>query len=108
MLKTRTSRGTAKKRIPKWVIAVVLLLIAGTGIYFIYNSFASTSESLRIVYCNNNLSDCRRVRTGYYSRGKSANTRQNDRCVWGTPNSVPNGGAQYKLTERGSSWKCLY
>jgi hypothetical protein len=48
--KSRTSsrNSTKKPKFPKWVIAIVLLLITGTGLYLVYTSLASSSTDSRI------------------------------------------------------------
>ncbi len=45
--KYRTSNNKANKKIsaPRWVIAVVLLIVVGTGAFLVYQSFASPSWS---------------------------------------------------------------
>ncbi len=49
--KSKTSNSKANKKVsaPRWVIAVVLLIVVGTGAFLVYQSFASTDG--RYVTC---------------------------------------------------------
>lgn len=53
--KLRTSKSKANKKVavPRWAIVVVALIIAGVGIFLVYNSFASTTVEYTkaILYC---------------------------------------------------------
>lgn len=56
--KSRTSKSKLNKKvgIPHWVIVVVALIIAGVGIFLVYNSFASGQRNIvsgRDVTCGN-------------------------------------------------------
>ncbi len=56
--KSRTSKSKLNKKvgIPHWVIVVVALIIAGVGIFLVYNSFASGQRNYvsgRDVTCGN-------------------------------------------------------
>lgn len=98
MAKQRTSNRklTKKSRFPKWVIAVVLLLIAGTGLYLVYNSFAA-GPNVRTIYCKQGR--CWNVQMSG-SVPKSAYTRTNYAC----------GGAlylEYRIVGSKTGWNCL-
>ena len=64
------------------------------------------ATTTRIVYCNNNLSACRRTRSATYFRGRTAYYRRDPDC--GVPFGDHRDGARYKLTQPGFAWKCLY
>ena len=94
--RTNRTKLNKKSRFPKWVIAVVLLLITGTGLYMVYNSFAA-GPSVRTIYCKQGT--CwNNQRSG--SVAKSAYTRTNYAC----------GGSlylEYKIVGAKTSWNCL-
>lgn len=102
---TYKSKIARKRKIPVWALALGISAIAVVGIYFVYQSFASSNEGLRIVYCRNDLNVCKTTRSETYFRGRTANTRRNDRC-----NPFDNHqGTQYKLTSGGRRyWQCLF
>lgn len=64
--KSRTSKNIANKKIsaPRWVIAIVLLIVVGTGAFLVYNSFALSNNSKNLVpiYCNRG--DCKPSASG--------------------------------------------
>jgi hypothetical protein len=102
MVKTQTTSRTNKSKyakqskFPKWVIAVVLLLIAGTGLYMVYNSFAA-GPTVRTIYCKQGT--CWNVQMPG-SIAKSAYTRTNYSC----------GGSlylEYRVVGAKTSWNCL-
>lgn len=98
--KQRTSRTklNKKSRFPKWVIAVVLLLIAGTGLYLVYSSLASNSTDPRIgdnnnpgvtLYCKRDRSKC------YWQQPQPPNTISTPGYVYSNGNC--RFGLEYRL-----------
>lgn len=108
--KSRTSNRnlTKKSKFPKWVIAIVLLLIAGTGLYLVYNSFASSTTDSRIgdnngtttLYCKRDRSKC------YFQQPQPPNTISTQGYVY--VNRSCRYGLEYRLVGAlKSSRKCL-
>lgn len=95
---TRTSNSKLRRRlrVPKWVIAVVVLSIVGTGMYFVYNSFASSTTDSRIgdnnntqtLYCKRDRSKC------YLQQPQPPNTISTQGYIYA------NGNCRYGLEYR--------
>jgi hypothetical protein len=85
--KSRTSNSKANKKIsaPRWVIAVVLLIVVGTGAFLVYNSFASSGNFSRYLPCYQGKcfyvqeNDARGVPSSWRWEWKSV--RQNNSCL---------------------------
>lgn len=83
--------------LPGWVIAIVVLTIVGTGIYFVYNSFASSTGDTRIgdnngtvtLYCKRDRSKC------YLQQPQPPNTISLEGYVY--VNSNCSSGIEYRL-----------
>lgn len=60
--KSRTSNNKLSKKvgIPRWVIAIVLLVVAVTGGFLVYKSFASNGSAENMSYrnCSRSLNKC--------------------------------------------------
>ena len=89
--KSRTSKSKINKKtgVPNWVIAVVLLIVAGTGAFLVYNSFAAGRSGSyqygRDVTCNQGY--CHHT-PGSGNQGTrrcypSGNSSTNFYCVYG-------------------------
>lgn len=67
--KSRTSKSKANKKVsaPRWVIVVVLLIVAGTGAFLVYQSFAGFQ-----VYCQEGRCQTTRFNRGGYTTYNSS------------------------------------
>lgn len=65
--RTNNSSLTKKVAVPRWAIAVVALVIAGVGIFLVYNSFAGFQ-----VYCQEGRCQTTRFRSGGYTTYNSS------------------------------------
>jgi len=76
--RTSNSKVNKKNKAPRWVIAVVLLIIVGTGAFLIYKSFASTGDSNGAFFCNQGRCTWNSSGVGYGTRYRS------DQCYYST------------------------
>jgi len=98
-LSSRTSSSKLRRKmiLPGWVIAIVVLTIVGTGIYFVYNSFASSTSDTRIgdnngtvtLYCRRDRSKC------YFQKPQPPNTIALQGYIYA--NSSCRYGLEYRL-----------
>jgi len=102
--RTIKSRLTKKSNVPNWVIGVVLLIVAGTGAFLVYNSFAA-GPTVRTVYCQkNSTTSCASANwqgTGGYNEARSAYIRYNARCNMGQKEFRIVGSSK-------NNWHCLF
>lgn len=98
--KSRTSKSKVNKKnkAPRWIIAVVIFIVAATGVFLIYNSFAA-GPTIRTIYCGSGR--CSDVRVEPHWQPKSAYTRYNSRCNFGQTEYREVGSPK-------SSWNCLW
>jgi len=94
--RTDNRKLTKKPRFPRWIFAVVLLLITGTGLYLVYNSLAA-GPNIRTIYCKQGR--CWNTQMAG-SIPKSAYVRTNYSC----------GGhlnLEYRIVGSKTGWNCL-
>jgi len=99
--RSRTSRSKANKKIsaPRWVIAVVLLIVVGTGAFLVYNSFAATNQTA-VLYCYQGYCYDKPV-GGAVAQRKIV--RKNNNC----PYSIGGHRWEYLINGNKGIWQCI-
>ena len=101
-----------KSRFPKWVIAVVVLSVAGIGLYLVYTSFAANDlggggsyYASRTIYCNQGT--CRLSPfSGAQSKTEYVRINNNGRCTYLYSRSQPSGKYEHRPASK-QSWSCI-
>lgn len=103
--KSRTAQTGLKKKIhvPLWAIIGGIVVVAGIGVAFVYNSYASATVAT--IFCEtNNPTRCAAIRRAGYVNLRSAHVRSNaSRCNFGFRQEF-----KFLGTSKGSAWYCLY
>lgn len=105
--RSRVAQTGLKKKVhvPIWAILGSIVIIAGIGIAFIYNSYARPTP-VRTVYCNSGYRSCSLYRTGEHVNARYAEIGRYAGCNGHASNQTYRLLSTGKLP--GSAWRCLY